>query len=53
MSQSRTDRRRPLLKGGGNAVNYHGGFGRWALLVCKDPRTLNKMLDGLFRELRQ
>ena len=29
------------------AVNYHGGLGRWALLVCKDPRTLNKMLDGI------
>ncbi|MGB6836508.1 MAG: DEAD/DEAH box helicase family protein [Dehalococcoidia bacterium] len=31
-----------------NAVNHHGGFGRWAFLVCKDPRKLG----DLFKEFR-
>ena len=26
------------------AVNYHGGFGSWKLLVCRDPRRLDKVL---------
>jgi type III restriction enzyme len=27
------------------AVNHHGGFGRWDLLVCKDPNKLRDMLE--------
>jgi len=30
------------------AVNYHGGYGKWELLECRDPRTVNKILNGLF-----
>lgn len=30
------------------AVNYHGGYGRWELLECRDPRGLDKILNGLF-----
>jgi len=30
------------------AVNYHGGFGRWKLLECRDPRSIDKILNGLF-----
>lgn len=26
------------------AVNYHGGFGRWDLMICKDPNRLRDML---------
>jgi len=29
------------------AVNYHGGFGSWKLVVCYDPRSLSKLLSGL------
>lgn len=31
------------------AVNHHGGFGRWQLVVCKDPRELPAMLEDLYR----
>ncbi len=31
------------------AVNYHGGYGRWQLVECKDPRTIDKLLNGLFK----
>lgn len=31
------------------AINYHGGFGRWELLECRDPRNLDKILNGLFQ----
>jgi type III restriction enzyme len=27
------------------AVNAHGGFGRWAFMVCKEPNALRDMLD--------
>jgi len=30
-----------------DAVNHHGGFGKWKLLVCKDPHQINKMLDSI------
>lgn len=30
------------------AVNYHGGYGKWELLECRDPRTVDKILNGLF-----
>jgi len=30
------------------AVNYHGGFGRWKLLECREPRSIDKILNGLF-----
>lgn len=30
------------------AVNYHGGFGKWELVECKDPRIIDKLLNGLF-----
>lgn len=30
------------------AVNYHGGYGKWELIECRDPRTIDKMLNGLF-----
>lgn len=26
------------------AVNHHGEFGRWAFVVCHDPRTVVKQL---------
>jgi type III restriction enzyme len=29
------------------AVNHHGGFGRWELGVCRDPRRLNELLAAL------
>ncbi|MCL0102627.1 DEAD/DEAH box helicase family protein [Dehalococcoidia bacterium] len=29
------------------AVNHHGEFGKWMLLVCRDPRKLNEMLSGV------
>lgn len=31
------------------AVNYHGGYGRWDLIECRDPRSLDKILNSLFR----
>jgi len=31
------------------AVNYHGGYGKWQLVECKDPRTVDKLLNGLFK----
>jgi len=31
------------------AVNYHSGFGRWELLECEDPRSVDKLLNGLFK----
>lgn len=31
------------------AVNYHGGYGKWELVECREPRTLDKMLNGLFK----
>lgn len=30
------------------AVNYHGGYGKWELVECRDPRTVDKLLNGLF-----
>jgi type III restriction enzyme len=30
-----------------DAVNHHGGFGPWKLVVCKDPHRLNNMLESL------
>jgi len=30
------------------AVNYHGGYGKWHLVECRDPRTVDKILGGLF-----
>ncbi len=32
-----------------NAVNYHGGYGKWQLIECRDPRTVDKILNGLFK----
>lgn len=29
------------------AVNHHGGFGKWAFQVCKDPRKLREVLGGV------
>lgn len=29
-----------------DAVNHHGGFGIWRLVVCKDPHRLNSMLES-------
>jgi len=29
-----------------SAVNHHGEFGRWELVVCKEPGRLGKMLPG-------
>jgi type III restriction enzyme len=29
------------------AVNHHGGFGRWAYLMCKDRNQVGAMLAGL------
>ena len=31
------------------AINYHGGYGKWELLECRDPRTVDKILNGLFQ----
>lgn len=31
------------------AVNHHGGFGRWAFMVCKEPNRLGEMLEELGR----
>jgi len=31
------------------AINYHGGFGRWELLECREPRSMDKILNGLFK----
>ncbi len=31
------------------AVNYHGGYGKWELVECRDPRTVDNLLNGLFR----
>ncbi|RLE30456.1 hypothetical protein DRJ27_03225 [Candidatus Acetothermia bacterium] len=35
------------------AVNHHGGFGRWAYVVCRDPialkRTVSEELDKIVR----
>ncbi|MCL4476933.1 MAG: DEAD/DEAH box helicase family protein [Nitrospirae bacterium] len=31
------------------AVNYHSGYGKWQLIECRDPRTVDKLLNGLFR----
>ena len=31
------------------AINYHGGYGKWELVECKDPRTVDKILNGLFQ----
>ena len=29
------------------AVNHHGEFGRWAFVLCKDPRELKKVLGEI------
>jgi len=29
------------------AVNHHGGFGKWKLILCKDPHRLNRILEFL------
>ncbi|MEW6419976.1 MAG: hypothetical protein AB1480_17985 [Nitrospirota bacterium] len=29
-------------------VNYHGGYGIWELIECRDPRNIDKILNGLF-----
>ena len=29
------------------AVNHHGEFGRWAFVLCRDPRQLRKILQEL------
>jgi type III restriction enzyme len=29
------------------AVNHHGGFGTWALAVCREPHKLEWLLDEL------
>ncbi len=31
------------------AVNYHGGYGTWDLIECRDPRKIDKILNGLFQ----
>jgi hypothetical protein len=31
------------------AVNYHGGFGTWAFMVCRAPNQHGEMLDA-FRQ---
>lgn len=31
------------------AVNYHGGYGIWELIECRDPRNIDKILNGLFQ----
>lgn len=31
------------------AVNYHGGYSKWQLAECRDPRTVDKLLNGLFK----
>jgi type III restriction enzyme len=28
------------------AVNHHGGFGRWDLMLCKDPTKVRALLDA-------
>jgi type III restriction enzyme len=28
-----------------SAVNHHGEFGRWALVVCEEPRRLGEVLE--------
>lgn len=30
-----------------NAVNHHGEFGRWALVVCKEPRRVREVLGDV------
>jgi type III restriction enzyme len=30
-----------------DAVNYNGGFGKWRLLLCRDPHKLAGILDNL------
>jgi len=35
------------------AVNHHGGFGKWALRECRSPYTLPKILEKLKQELPQ
>jgi len=30
-----------------DAVNHHGGFGTWKLVVCKDPHRLNSIFESL------
>jgi len=30
-----------------SAVNHHGEFGKWVLVVCRDPRTSNETLSRL------
>ncbi|MDO8127348.1 MAG: DEAD/DEAH box helicase family protein [Candidatus Brocadiales bacterium] len=29
------------------AVNYHGQFGRWEYIICKDPRKLKEQVEGV------
>jgi len=29
------------------AINHHGEFGRWAFLICRDPRRLRENLRGI------
>ena len=28
------------------AVNYHGGYGRWELMECNEPRNIDKLLSA-------
>ena len=32
-----------------SAVNHHGGFGRWAFVVCREPRRLAQSLRGVVK----
>jgi type III restriction enzyme len=32
------------------AVNHHGGFGRWAFLVCRDPNRVREMIAELAKK---
>jgi type III restriction enzyme len=30
-----------------NAINYHGGFGEWGFVVCKEPKTLEILIKNV------
>jgi len=32
------------------AVNHHGEFGRWAYVLCKDPRNVRRILGGALKD---
>jgi len=37
------------MSGCGTAVNHHGEFGQWALVVCKEPRRLSDVFEARSR----